>query len=51
MIITKNVDIDFTNDIAHIEKELLALGIEPLRWAIVDSDNKKLTISVSFESQ
>ena len=48
MIVTKNINIDFTKDIENIEKAIISCGINPLRWAIVDSNDKELTISVSY---
>ncbi len=51
MVVTKNINIDFTNDMEMIEKAIISYGIDPLRWAIVSSDSEKLTISVSFEEK
>jgi len=50
MIVTKNFEIkkniELTSD--YIEKELFALGVEPLRWAIVDEDKSFWIVSVSY---
>ena len=48
MVLTKNVYIDFTNDLDQIENGLCSLGIEPLRWSIVGVDDGKLVLSVSY---
>ena len=49
MITSEIIKIDFTNDNELIEAELHKLSIDPLRWAVVDSDGIELTLSVSFE--
>lgn len=49
MITSEIIKIKFINDNDIIEQELKNLGIEPLRWAVVDSDGNKLTLSVSYE--
>ena len=51
MVVTKNIDIKFTNDLEQIERELKLLGINPLRWAIVFSNEDKLTLSVSYDEK
>ena len=38
------------NDKNSIENEIKALGINPIRWAIVNVDNKCLTINVAHEN-
>ena len=48
MITSELIEIEYTNDNDQIEKTLRALGIEPLRWAVVDIKNNKLVLSVSF---
>lgn len=37
------------NNLEEIESKLSNLGIEPLRWSVVHSDNNKLILSVSYE--
>jgi hypothetical protein len=49
MITSKIIKIKYTNDNLVIEQELKKLGIEPLRWAVVNSNDNELTLSVSFE--
>ena len=51
-IISKIVKIEVDSDLSddYIETELLKMGINPLRWAIVKVDNKSLTISVALET-
>lgn len=51
MIISNLVKLKLTNDIAKIENELKKLGIEPLRWAVVEVSENELTISVSYEQK
>ena len=43
------IKIKFTNDNSEIEAELLRLGINPLRWAIVEVSDTELSISVAYE--
>ncbi|MBR5554776.1 hypothetical protein IKU74_02065 [bacterium] len=50
MIKSDIVKIKFTTDNIEIEKELNTLGIDPLRWAIVDVKDSELFISVSYEA-
>ncbi len=49
MITSKIIKIKYTNDNLVIEQELKKLGIESLRWAIVEVNENELTLSVSFE--
>lgn len=49
MITSKMLKLNFTNDSKKIENELKALGIEPLRWAVVSVNDEFLLISVSYE--
>lgn len=49
MITSEILKIKFTNNNKEIKRELKALNIEPLRWAIVDVSENNLTLSVSFE--
>ena len=49
MITSELIEVKYTNDNNEIEKSLKALGIEPLRWAVVDIKDNKLVISVSYE--
>lgn len=48
MITSNLIKIKFTTDIDEIEKELFLLGIEPLRWAVVEVSENKITLSVSY---
>jgi len=49
MIKSDIVKIKFTTNNAEIEKALVKLGIEPLRWAVVKTSEETITISVSYE--
>lgn len=51
-IISKLVEIDAVVPIDNhfIDKNLRKIGIEPLRWAIVNVKGSKLTVSVAHES-
>lgn len=49
MIITENININFSNNLQNIETQLKASGIDPLRWAVVEVQQDKLTLSVSYE--
>lgn len=49
MIASELIKIKYTNDNTIIENELKKLGIDALRWAIVEVDKEELTISVSYE--
>lgn len=49
MIKSDIIKIKFTNDNSEIEAELLRLGINPLRWAIVEVSDVELSISVAYE--
>lgn len=49
MIISKMIDLEFTNDSAEIENELKNMGIDPLRWAVVDANEEKLILSVTYQ--
>lgn len=49
MIISKMIDLEFTNDSKKIENELKKRGIDPLRWAVVDASDEKLILSVTYQ--
>lgn len=51
MITSKLISIPNAEHISteYIENELKKQNIEPLRWAIVKTDSKNLTISLAFE--
>ena len=51
MITTENFEIEKTEDLtaSYIENCLEQKGIEPLRWAIVDTTDKNLILSVSYK--
>lgn len=51
MIVSENIviSVELPTDDNVIEKELLAHGIDPLRWAVVAVDGNNLTISVSYD--
>lgn len=49
MIKSDIMQIDFTNDISVIENEFKRRGINPVRWAIVEVSDNKLSISISYE--
>ena len=51
MIDTKEIEFPFTNDINEIESNLKKIGIDPLRWAIIYSDEVKIRLSISYESK
>lgn len=53
MITTKQVGISITQnlDSVYIESELMKLGIEPLRWAIVEITDEKYLVSVSYSDK
>ena len=50
MIKSKNVKIkkieNFDN--LYVEQELKALGLDVVRWAVIDVDDDSLTVSVSY---
>ena len=48
MITTQTLKIEYTNDDEKIENALKALGIEPLRWAVVGIYDNEMDISVSY---
>ena len=48
MIKSDIIKLKFTNDNNQIENELKSMGIEPLRWAIVEVTKTHLLISVSY---
>jgi len=50
MIKSDIVKMELTTDNTKIEQTLLEMGIDPLRWAIVDIKGEELSISVSYES-
>lgn len=50
MIKSDIITMELTTDNTKIEETLLELGIDPLRWAIVDIKGTELSISVSYES-
>ena len=50
MIISKEIKIvspKMPPEVDFIEQEIKNRGIEPVRWAIVDIEDNKLTLSVS----
>ena len=51
MIISKIVKINNNNSPSteYIEGELLALGIKPLRWAIVNIDDEYYYVCVAYD--
>ena len=51
MITTENFEIEKTEDLtaSYIENCLAQKGIEPLRWAIVDTTDENLIVSVSYK--
>jgi hypothetical protein len=51
-VITKNIifKAKFPFTVEEIENEIKKNGINPLRWAIVNANGDKLTISVSGET-
>lgn len=51
MITTENIklEIQLPTNSKTIEQKLNAMGIEPLRWAIIAVENSILTINVSYE--
>ncbi len=50
MITTENFEIEKNINLtgSYIENSLAQKGIEPLRWAIVDTTDKNLIVSVSY---
>ena len=48
MIKSETIKIKYTNDNSVIEQELKNMGIEPLRWAVIEVDENTLTLSVSY---
>ena len=49
-VISKTIKVVSPNmppDVDFIEQEIVKSGLEPLRWAIVDVKDNKLTLSVS----
>lgn len=51
MIISKNFEIQIVRPVTteQIEFGLSQLGIDPVRWAIVDVGENSVTVCVSFE--
>ena len=49
MIISKTLEIEKQN-YSTIETCLLEMGIEPLRWAIIEVGEHTLKLSVSYET-
>lgn len=51
MIISKNIEISIEKPVTteQIEAGLESLGIDPVRWAIVDVGENSVTVCVSFE--
>ena len=49
MITSETIKIKYTNNNNIIEQELQKLGIDPLRWAIVEANDTELTICVSYK--
>lgn len=52
MITTNNFEIKKTDNLtsAYIESEFKKLGIEPLRWAIVEENKENYVITASYEA-
>jgi len=48
MIVSKIIEIDKTNDNLEIERALRARGIEPVRWAVIETLRDKFRLSVSY---
>lgn len=50
-IISKLVEINAVSGIDNhfIDKNLKKMGIEPIRWSIIDVKKNKLTVSVAHE--
>ncbi len=50
MVTTQTVKIPFIDgfDNVYIEQTLAQQNITPIRWAIVDVNNKEITLSVSY---
>lgn len=53
MIITSQVEIPKTQELtsSYIEKELSKIGIDPLRWTIVDVLQDRYILSVSYDKK
>jgi len=53
MIISDNIKLDRVENISteYIESELKKQGIEPVRWAIIDINEKEITISLAYERE
>lgn len=51
-IVSKLVEINAVGTIDNhfIERNLKNMGIDPLRWAIVNAQGRKLTVSVAHEN-
>ncbi len=49
MITSDLIKLKFTNDNSEIERELKNLGIDPLRWAVVEVSDDTITVSVAYE--
>ena len=51
-IVTKQFEIRKIDDLksSYIENCLMQMGIEPLRWAIVDVNEDSYILSVSYET-
>ena len=52
-IINKEIQIPKSDTLSsgYIESELLKQGIDPLRWAIVKTDENLLTVNVAFVAE
>ncbi len=53
MITTANFEITKTEDLTseYIETELANFNVKPLRWAIVESNDNSLIVSVSYNCE
>lgn len=48
MVVSDVIKIKFLQDNLLIENELKSLGIDPLRWAVVDVQGDFMLVSVSY---
>ncbi len=48
MVVSDVIKIKFLQDNLLIENELKSLGIDPLRWAVVDVQEDFILVSVSY---
>lgn len=51
-ILTKNIEmeVDLPVETDYIDKALKNMGFNALRWAIVNVNDKKITVNVTFEN-